>query len=255
MDWKELTATDQDRARRMAMRALRVYFAEKRWSRLAMGIILLLTGAAGVAASWGLLHAGIGQMWLRYPLSVLIAWSAFLILLWLWIQVERRYFTADEEVAALLKGRDPAEAMRRLKDDDSSVLDWFSDVPDFDDGEGCFVLVIGVGFVCLIFFAAAAILNVLIGAPILFAEVFVDAVLVGALYKRIKPMHDQSWVLGAVRHTWRPVALTAAALLVSALIFHYFAPEAHSAGDVLAHFQNRPESRKPSLLEPVEKAK
>jgi hypothetical protein len=242
MDWKELTATDQERARRMAMRALRVYFAEKRWSRLAMGFILLLTGAAGVAASWGLLQAGLGQMWMRYPLSVLIAWGVFLLLLWIWIQIERRYFTADEEVAALLKGRDPAEAMRRLKNDDSSVLDWFSDVPDVGDGEGCFVLLIGLAFVYLIFFAAAAILNVLIGAPILFAEVFVDAVLVGALYKRIKPMQGQWWVLGAVRHTWRPVTLTAAALLVCALIFRYIAPNAHSAGEVLAHLR----SSKPS---------
>jgi hypothetical protein len=244
MDWKELTATDQERARRMAVRALRVYFAEKRWSRLAMGFILLLTGAAGVAASWGLLQAGLGQMWMRYPLSVLIAWGVFLFLLWVWIQVERRYFTADEEVAALLKGRDPAEAMRRLKDDDSSVLDWFSDVPDVSDGEGCFVLLVGLALICLIFFAAAAILNVLIGAPILFAEVFVDAVLVGALYKRIKPMQEQWWVLGAVRHTWRPVALTATALLVCALIFRYFAPNAHSAGEVLAHLRNpKPNAR------------
>jgi hypothetical protein len=244
MDWKELTATDQERARRMAMRALRVYFAEKRWSRLAMGFILLLTGVAGVAASWGLLQAGLGQMWMRYPLSVLIAWGVFLCLLWVWIEIERRYFTADEEVAALLKGRDPADAMRRLKNDDSSVLDWFSDVPDVGDSEGCFVLLVGLTLVCLIFFAAAAILNVLIGAPILFAEVFVDAVLVGALYKRIKPMQGQWWVLGAVRHTWRPVALTAAALFVSALIFRYLAPNAHSAGEVLAHLRNpKPNAR------------
>src|SRR5687767_11551649 len=113
MDWKDLTTADQERARRMAMRALRVYFAEKRWSRLAMGFILLLTGAAGIAASWGLLQAGVNQMWMRYPAAVMIAWGVFLVLLWLWMQVERRYFAADERMDALLKGRDPAEALRR----------------------------------------------------------------------------------------------------------------------------------------------
>jgi hypothetical protein len=245
MDWKDLTTADQERARRMAMRALRVYFAEKRWSRLAMGFILLLTGAAGIAASWGLLQTGVDQMWMRYPAAVMIAWGVFLVLLWLWMQVERRYFTADEQMDALLKGRDPAEAMRRLKDDDSSVLDWFSDVPDFGDSEGCFVLVIAVFLIGLIFFAAGAILNVLMGAPILFAEVFLDAVLIGALYKKIKPLHEQWWVLGAVRHTWRPVALTASALLVSALIFHSFAPGAHTAGEVLAHLRNPPKTNAP----------
>src|SRR5690348_11249239 len=101
MDWKTLTTADQERARRAALRALRIYFAEKRWSRLAMAFILIITGAAGVAASWGMLKAGVLQMWLRYPLAVLIAWGAFLILLWLWMQVERRYFKADEQIAEL----------------------------------------------------------------------------------------------------------------------------------------------------------
>jgi hypothetical protein len=93
-----------------------------------------------------------------------------------------------------------------------------------------------VGF---LFYAAAAILNILLGAPILFAEVFVDAVLIGALYKRIKPLHEQWWVVGAVRQTWCPVALTASALFLCAIAFSFLAPEAKSVGGVIAHFQGR----------------
>ena len=256
MDWDQLKATDQERARRMALRALRVYFAEKRWSRLAMGFILLLTGVAGAAASWGMLQLGLDKMWARYPLAVLIAWAAFLLFVWLWMQVERRCFTADEEIEKLLKGRDPKEAMRRLKDDDdSSVLDWFDAVPDVGDHEGCAVLVITVAVIGLVFLALTAIVNVLVAAPILFAEVFVDAILIGALYKRIKPLHEPWWVLGALRYTFRPVALTAATLFVCALVFSFIAPDAKSIGGVLQHFRrdNKPStSSTPSPISPPE---
>ena len=252
MDWDQLKSTDQELARRKAIRALRVYFAEKRWSRLAMTFILLLTGAAGVAASWGMLRLGLQQMWTRYPLAVLIAWTAFLLLVWLWMQVERRCFTADEQIEKLLKGRDPKEAMRRLKDDDDSyVLDWFDAVPDVGDTEGCVVIVIAVAVIGLVFLAITAIINVLVAAPVLFAEVFVDAILIGALYKRIKPLHDQWWVAGAVRRTFRSVALTAAALFICALIFSFFAPNAKSIGGVLAHL--RGDDKRPDPEAPLER--
>lgn len=242
MDWKDLTAGDQEKARRMAMRALRVYFAEKRWSRLAMGFILIFTGAAGAGASWGLLRFGVGEMWIRYPLATLAAWGVFLALVWAWMQVERRYFTADEQMAALLKGHDPKTAMKRLKEKDSSVLDWF-DFPanlDFDDIGGCLIVIIAVVVLGLIFLAVGAIFNVLMAAPVLFAEVFVDAVLIGALYKRVKPLHEQWWVIGAARQTWKPVALTAATLLVFAVIFHFIAPEAKTVGGVIAKLRGKP---------------
>jgi hypothetical protein len=243
MDWNDLRIGDQEQARRVAMRALRVYFAEKRWSRVAMGLILLLTGVAGAAASWGMLQAGLEKMWARYPLAVLIAWGVFLLLVWAWMQVERRYFRADEEMAALLKGRDPEEAMRRLKDNDSSVLDWFENVPDLADvgDEGCAVFFIALAVLGVGFFAAAAILNVLMAAPILFAEVFVDAVLIGALYKRMKPLHEQWWVVGAVRQTLRPVLLTALTLLGCGVLFSFVAPEAKSVGGVIAHLRGESE--------------
>ena len=97
------------------------------------------------------------------------------------------------------------------------------------------------------FFALAAIFNVLMAAPVLFAEVFVDAVLVGAFYKRLKPLRESWWVIGATRQTWKPVALTAVTLLVFALIFQAIAPEAKSVGGVIAHLRGKP--AKEELLE------
>ena len=108
--------------RRKVLRALRIYFAQKRWPRLAMSVIVIATGGFGALASWAMLLGGLDQMWLRYPLALLVAWGGFLILVRLWADVERCYFHADEDIAALLKGQDPKDAMTRLKDRDPSVF-------------------------------------------------------------------------------------------------------------------------------------
>lgn len=238
MQWDDLRATDPERARRMAMRALRVYFAEKRWSRLVMSLILLLTGAAGVGASWSMLQLGLEKMWVRYPLAALIAWGIFLLLVWIWAQVERRYFRADEHIEALLKGHDPAAALTRLKDKDSSVLDWFDFTPDFED-EGSVVVLIGIVAIGLLFFAFIGLFGVLMAAPALIAEVFVDAVLITALHKRMKHLKGDWWVFGAVRQTAKPVLLTATGLCLCGVLFGWFAPEAKSLGGVVARLRGK----------------
>ncbi len=55
--------------------------------RVQMMIILLLTGCAGFLSSFVLLHSGISQMWMRYPLAILAAYVAFLLLLRLWLAI------------------------------------------------------------------------------------------------------------------------------------------------------------------------
>lgn len=56
------------------------------YPRLQMMIIVSLTGATGLLVSATLLRLGLTDMGLRYPVSVLIAYCAFLVLLWLWIR-------------------------------------------------------------------------------------------------------------------------------------------------------------------------
>ena len=55
--------------------------------RVQMMIILLLTGCAGFLSSFLMLHSGIAQMWMRFPLAILAAYVAFLLLLRLWIAI------------------------------------------------------------------------------------------------------------------------------------------------------------------------
>src|SRR5215216_4047010 len=66
--------------------------------RVQMSLILAATGAAGFTASFAMLHLGVWRMWVRYPLSVLFAYAAFIVLLRIWLFLhgrETRGRTAD----------------------------------------------------------------------------------------------------------------------------------------------------------------
>lgn len=58
--------------------------------RLLVSFLLALTGAAGFLVSSALLHLGVTMMAVRYPLAVLSAYSVFLLLLRLWLALQRR---------------------------------------------------------------------------------------------------------------------------------------------------------------------
>jgi hypothetical protein len=234
---------EREYQRRRALRALRVYFARKRWPRLMMSAVVLLTGGAGFLASYFLLHAGVERMALRYPLAVLIAWLVFLLLVRVWMELERRCFQPGEDIAALLKGHDPAEARQRLKDDDWSVLDWFDFTSGFDcgDGEGCAVWLVLVMLGALLFLALGAIFSVVAAAPILIAEVFLDAVLVAALFKRVRGLDQRWWLPGAARQTVLPVLATMLFLTAAGWMMQAAVPHARSIGDVWRHWQGTEE--------------
>ena len=53
-----------------------------------MTLLVVLTGGAGLLASFVLLHLGVDSMAVRYPLAVTIAYAVFLLLLWLWLRTK-----------------------------------------------------------------------------------------------------------------------------------------------------------------------
>ena len=58
--------------------------------RLLVSFLLALTGASGFLVSAALLRLGVWQMSVRYPLAVLAAYCVFLLLLRLWLALQRR---------------------------------------------------------------------------------------------------------------------------------------------------------------------
>ena len=100
-----------------------------------------------------------------------------------------------------------------------------------------------VGVILLVFLVVAvgaigAVVGVIMAAPFLIAEVFLDAVLVTALYGKLRGLDRRSWLNGAVRHTLGPAIWAAIALLVAGAAFQVIAPEAKSIRGVWHHWRH-----------------
>ena len=60
----------------------------KSFPRLQMLLLVALTGAFGLLASFSMLRLGLDSMALRYPLALAAAYGFFLVLIWLWLRPE-----------------------------------------------------------------------------------------------------------------------------------------------------------------------
>jgi len=98
---------------------------------------------------------------------------------------------------------------------------------DFDDAWPIVVAVIGVVL------GALAIVYTIWIAPVLLAEVALDAALVTALYRKMKKADAGTWLGATLRRTWIAGAALAVFMTVTGTALTYVAPEARSIGGVL----------------------
>ncbi len=77
-----------ERAR--AIERMQRFLMQRGMPRLQMSGIMILTGAAGLLASFAMLRLGLTEMGLRYPVAVLLAYGVFLGLLRLWLYYHTR---------------------------------------------------------------------------------------------------------------------------------------------------------------------
>lgn len=71
-------------------------------------------------------------------------------------------------------------------------------------------------------------------APLLFAEIAVDALLAAGLYRRLRMLEPRHWMRAAVRRTILPFVLTTLAVSAAGFGMQACAPGARSLGEVLA---------------------
>ncbi len=83
---------DQETMRDRARHALQRYFTRRALPRFTLGLILVFTGTAGFGLSLGLLKLGVTNMAVRYPVAVLGAYGVFLLLIRLWVELEKSQF-------------------------------------------------------------------------------------------------------------------------------------------------------------------
>lgn len=238
--------------------------------RLLVSFLLALTGAAGFLISTALLRLGVTQMSVRYPLAVLSSYAVFLLLLRLWLALQRRK-TGNSSSSSLNPLTDLGDALPHLFDSGASVAGdaaraTFGGGADFAGGGAGGVWTGGgsapvldgsagggsslldsvpdmpdVGLdldgcfwivipIAAIVGVVALMLYVVYVAPVFLAEILVDALLVAGLYKRLKGIEPRHWLRSVVRRTLLPALLATALFIAAGYLMGRIAPEAHSIG-------------------------
>jgi hypothetical protein len=198
--------------------------------RLAMALIAALTAACGLLASYGLLHAGLGSMALRYPLAVGIAYLVFLGLLWCWLHW--RFDGDDADITDLAPDGSGGDGYHASGPHDAGGdSDW--SVGDFGDGEGAVVGLVIAAAIAL-FVALFAAFSIVSAAPVLLAELLVDVALAGGLYRHVRRIdRDRHWLKTALARTFWRFAAVAAVFAAAGWFAGHLVPGADSIGDLL----------------------
>jgi hypothetical protein len=171
--------------------ALNAYFLRRSYPRTVLALIILLTGIIGFLLSFGMLRAGLDHMWLRYPIAVMLSYGVLLGLIRVWVEFERSRFDPDDaDIEQAAREEDDERPARRERATES-WLDYL-DLPgsglDFD--EGCVpVILIGVVIALIV-----TVCVTIAGAPLLIAEVFLDAFIVTVLYRRLRIAEKEHWL-------------------------------------------------------------
>lgn len=236
--------------------------------RLQMFFLVMLTGTAGLAASFTLLHGGVESMLTRYPLAVGCAYLAFLAMLWLWLRTKADDYldgsfdiplpSGSHDGASIslehepvfsggggdyggggasgsfeLDGSLPSPSLPEVNiPGGDSVGEAVGEVIGGAD-EGAIPLVIALLIAALVAVLLFATLYIVYLAPALFAELLVDGALSASLYRRMRGLQTRHWLESAVRRTLVPFAVTALTLGAIGYAFQAYAPQAHTLGEVL----------------------
>jgi hypothetical protein len=227
--------------------------------RLQMALIVSLTGLAGLAASFVMLHAGLTSMGPRYLLAMVFAYGVFMLLLWAWLRLRGDAGDGGGDLPLSSDSSDAAagghfgggggsfDGGGASGDYDLaggltySLADIAVALPvssgkrgrsvDLDVGDAAIPIAVAL----LVAGIAFSSLFVVYTAPALFSELLVDGVLAAGLYRRLRGMDRRHWLHSAVRRTFWPFVLTAAVVAGAGWMMGHYAPEAHSIGQVFEH--------------------
>lgn len=213
--------------RRDVVSEVRLRYIDAWFPRAQATVLLALAGGTAFLFSVVALRMGLDNMAVRYAVSTAIGYGAFLLLLRLWIALQRGTIEVDGDlpVSDLLDSSStacrPSSGVTHASDsgDGLSAL-------DFDD----LWLVVVAGALALA--SLLAVLYVVYAAPLLLAEVALDAALVTGLYRRLRKEDSRHWLDSAIALTWVPAGITAVSLALAGVALEWAVPGANSFGDV-----------------------
>ena len=219
------------------------------WPRLQMSLIVAFTGLAGLLASAVLLKLGVHGMAVRYPVATLLAYGAFLGLLWVWMRTRPEDWgdvgdgvdvTMDLASSALRSrggGIHSVHAPRMDAAESPLAGNTSGPVSLGDVGDADELAVVVLVIVAVVAMASAGA-YVIVQAPSLLAEVALDGAVMGSLYHRLHQAERQHWTLSAWSYTrWPLLGLLCVMALVGWGLQHA-APGALTLGQALAMLQS-----------------
>jgi len=237
--------------------------------RLHMTLILLATGMAGILADKGMWHAGLRNVALRYPITVMLAYLVFFIAIkiWLHIMTDTPASSASDTGDGILDcvdipipsggGGGPAfvgggggfdgggasdgfgDAAGGIASSTSDSLDGVGEtvggaVGAVADDEGGLALVIVAGVLLFLLFAVLGAGVFLIWqAPAILAEAAFNTVLAASLVRSTRRMNEPDWIGSVFAATWKPFAVVLAMAIVSGWAMHHYLPKASRIMDVV----------------------
>lgn len=216
---------------------LRDWLRRRQTPRFDMFLIVTATGAAGFLASFALLRLGLGAIWLRYALAVVLGYAVFFALIRLWVARHLR----RAELAGVLPHPDELAAPDRQDPDRATTsqsngsVDWL-DLDPFG-GDEVWLVLLGVAV------ASAVIASgwVVFIATDLLAEVLLDGLLSAGLYRRLRRLPRRHWLQATWRRTRVPFLIVLVFFVLAGIAMRAYAPQASSLGEVWEHRQQSAE--------------
>ena len=240
--------------------------------RVQISVLLLITAFAAFISSAIMLRLGMTSMAWRYPIAVLVGYIVFLILLrlWLWWQSEENIVGnvgvdgdlivaagdlsipdigsgsgdtfslggggdfggggaggswSDADVKAPIPVAFSSNAPPTSFSAGSSSS---SGLPDIDVDLDAIIIVVVV--LLLVF---SALIYVIWIAPVLLAELVIDAAVVGSLYRPVKNIERTHWLRTALRKTAIPAGIVMLLFFIAGFVMQAAVPEAVTIGQFL----------------------
>ncbi|MCC8627680.1 hypothetical protein [Xanthomonas vesicatoria] len=236
--------------RRVSIEQARRHLERDGWPRVQMSAIVLITATGGLLASFLLRNAGVDAMAVRYPIATLFAYGVFLLLMWAWLRwrndidgdvvedcVDLGSSAAQDTSGWAGHGGNSSGAGRSgtwsTPSGSTSDVLGDSELPAFVDGDAALPIVAVVIVLAAAAVAIVAAAWVVWSAPVLMAELVVDAALAGGLYRRMRGVQAQGWWWLCVRHTLWPLIGVLAFFLVVGAVAQHKAPQATTLVEAL----------------------
>jgi hypothetical protein len=217
------------------------------YPRVQILLILVAAGCAAFIYSALALSAGVTSMALRYSQAAAVGYLTFLLMIRLWIAWYRKSRLHDGLPDVDLHGggggkAEPAFGGGRSGgggasgqwpgDEAASAGDALSvadSVSDLDLEDAWYAIVA----LALLAGGALVLIYVIYVAPLLLAEVALDAALVATAYRKLRREDQRYWAGSVIRRTWLPAAALVAFAALAGYIIQQAWPGVTSIGGII----------------------